>query len=399
MAAVMSPILVGVASFKTGGVVNSGGLLYTYLAGTTTPAATYPDSTLSGANVNANPMVFNSLGLLSTEIWWAAGTYLKFIVKDSAGNTLATYDNLVGINDGAGTTATEWTTLALTPTYISATSFSVTGNQTTTLQVGRRLKTINTAGTAYSTLFSSTFAAGITTVVVVNTLLALDAGLSAVSYGLLAATNPSLPTIDSYTDMATPDFFADSLWIYQSSTKTMQKVSPVRIGGLDVIATELSVGGSPITLFTGVNLKVYRQIIVTSNGVSLNGTDDILFQIGSPAGYAGTVYGSAGSIVGNAIATVVRTSTTGFIVPVGNAAFGVNGTFTFTRMEGLVSPGGDIWFVTGNCTLVGAGTLVTVGGQGTLVAATPRSVLDRMQITATGANSTDAGTVSVYGRV
>ena len=194
MAAVMSPILVGVPSLKTGGVVNSGGLLYTYLAGTTTAAATYPDSTLSGANVNANPMVFNSLGLLSTEIWWAAGTYFKFIIKDSAGNTIApTYDNLVGINDGAGVTATEWTVLALTPTYISPTSFSVTGDQTITLHVGRRLKTLNTSGTVYNTMVSSVFAAGVTTIKVDSA--TLDAGMSTISYGLLSATNPSLPVI------------------------------------------------------------------------------------------------------------------------------------------------------------------------------------------------------------
>lgn len=38
-----------------------GGKIYTYLAGSSTPAATYTDST--GITAQANPIILNSLGL------------------------------------------------------------------------------------------------------------------------------------------------------------------------------------------------------------------------------------------------------------------------------------------------------------------------------------------------
>jgi hypothetical protein len=88
-----------------------------------------------------------------------------------------------------------------TPTYVSATSFTLAGDQTTTFTVGRRLKTTNSGGTVYSTITASAFAA-VTTVTVVNDSSSLDAGLSAVSYGLLQAANQSVPWANSAFSLA-----------------------------------------------------------------------------------------------------------------------------------------------------------------------------------------------------
>ena len=65
-----------------------GGKLYTYSAGTTTPLATYTDST--GSTPNTNPIVLDSRGEAS--IWVGSGLY-KFVLKDAAGNTIWTEDN------------------------------------------------------------------------------------------------------------------------------------------------------------------------------------------------------------------------------------------------------------------------------------------------------------------
>ena len=89
--------------------------------------------------------------------------------------------------------AIEWQLLSATPSFISATSFSVPGDQTATLTKARRLKTTNTGGTVYSTIITATFAVGITTVTVVNDSGVLDAGISVVNYGMLASVNPSQP--------------------------------------------------------------------------------------------------------------------------------------------------------------------------------------------------------------
>lgn len=103
--------------------------------------------------------------------------------------TLAAARAAMGVGSGSGS---EWTALGLTPTFVTATSFTVTGNQTSALHVGRRLKTTNTGGTIYSTVTNSVFGA-VTTVTVVNDSGVLDAGLSVINYGIISAVNSSWP--------------------------------------------------------------------------------------------------------------------------------------------------------------------------------------------------------------
>jgi hypothetical protein len=83
--------------FDNNGNPLSGGLIYTYAAGTTTPAATYTSST--GLTANANPIVLDSAGRTPQEIWFTEGASYKFVLRDSTGTLIGTYDNLVGVND------------------------------------------------------------------------------------------------------------------------------------------------------------------------------------------------------------------------------------------------------------------------------------------------------------
>jgi len=66
-----------------------GGLLYTYAAGTTTPQASYTDST--GAQANTNPVVLDARG--EANIWLASATY-KFKLASSDNTELWTVDNI-----------------------------------------------------------------------------------------------------------------------------------------------------------------------------------------------------------------------------------------------------------------------------------------------------------------
>ena len=176
--------------FDANGNPLNAGKIYTYLAGSTTPTATYTDNT--GATPQANPIILNSLGLSASPIWLNGGITYKLVIKDSNDVTLRTVDNVSGINDITAT-QTEWVSSGFVPTYISAVSFSVPGDQTGTLQIGRRLRTQNTSGTVYSTISNSVFAATITTVTVTNDSTVLDSGLSSVAYGVAAPISPSLP--------------------------------------------------------------------------------------------------------------------------------------------------------------------------------------------------------------
>ena len=97
MAVYLSPVGGAGAQFFTNtGAVLTGGKLYTYEAGTTTPKATY---TTSAGNVAwTNPIVLDSAGRVPTggEIWLAFAAY-KFVLKDANDVLIATYDNIIGI--------------------------------------------------------------------------------------------------------------------------------------------------------------------------------------------------------------------------------------------------------------------------------------------------------------
>jgi len=89
--------------FDNNGVILSGGKLYSYAAGTTTPQAAYTSA--SGATPHTNPIILNSAGRVATgEIWLTAGENYKFSLFTSTDVLIATWDNITGIN-GTGITS------------------------------------------------------------------------------------------------------------------------------------------------------------------------------------------------------------------------------------------------------------------------------------------------------
>ena len=91
----LSPIGNGFQFFTTTGLPLTGGYIYTYVAGSTTPAATY--TTSAGTTANTNPIQLGTDGRPPQEIWLTAGTNYKFVLTTSANVTIQTYDNLYGI--------------------------------------------------------------------------------------------------------------------------------------------------------------------------------------------------------------------------------------------------------------------------------------------------------------
>jgi len=99
MAVNLSPVAGAAAQFfDNSGQVLTGGKIYAYLAGTTTPAITY--TTNSGVTAHSNPIILNAAGRVpdSGEIWLTESVSYKFVLKDQNDVLIATYDNLVGIN-------------------------------------------------------------------------------------------------------------------------------------------------------------------------------------------------------------------------------------------------------------------------------------------------------------
>jgi len=95
---------VGAQFFDNNGVILSGGKIYTYAAGTTTPQITYTSS--SGATPHANPIILDSAGRVpGGEIWLVAGILYKFTLETALGVLIATYDNVGSAAVGAASIA------------------------------------------------------------------------------------------------------------------------------------------------------------------------------------------------------------------------------------------------------------------------------------------------------
>jgi hypothetical protein len=84
--------------FDNNGVILSGGKIYTYAAGTTTPQATYTSA--SGVTPHTNPIILDSAGRVpGGEIWLTDNLSYKFVIETSTGSLIGSYDNIFGIND------------------------------------------------------------------------------------------------------------------------------------------------------------------------------------------------------------------------------------------------------------------------------------------------------------
>jgi hypothetical protein len=96
----LSPVGGAAAQFFTNtGVPLTGGKLYSYVAGTNTPQATY--TTSAGTIAHSNPIILDSAGRVPTgEIWLTAPPY-KFVLNTSTDVLIATYDNITGIGAAA----------------------------------------------------------------------------------------------------------------------------------------------------------------------------------------------------------------------------------------------------------------------------------------------------------
>ena len=80
--------------FTAAGVPLVGGKLYTYASGTTTPLATYTDSTANFTN--ANPVILDSRG--EADVWFGPSRY-SLTLKDSLDNLIWT---AAGVNSVLG---------------------------------------------------------------------------------------------------------------------------------------------------------------------------------------------------------------------------------------------------------------------------------------------------------
>ena len=104
MAVNLSPVGNAFQFFSNDGLPLAGGKLQTYQAGSTTPLATYTDS--SGLVANTNPIILGTSGRPPETIWLEEGFFYKFVLSDASDVVIQTYDNLYGIVDAQPPAAT-----------------------------------------------------------------------------------------------------------------------------------------------------------------------------------------------------------------------------------------------------------------------------------------------------
>ena len=149
MAVILSPLAgAGWQFFDDNGDPLTGGLLYTYAAGTTTPLTTFTDST--GATPNTNPIVLDSAGRVTAQVFLTTGSSYKFVLQTSASVTIWTKDNIDGIPESS---ITSLRLNGSTSGYVDLQTVPVAGANTITFPAatGTVLLDPNTAFTGTST--------------------------------------------------------------------------------------------------------------------------------------------------------------------------------------------------------------------------------------------------------
>jgi hypothetical protein len=105
----------GAQFFTDDNSVLSGGKIYTYAAGTTTPQNTF--TSVTGSSANPNPIVLNSAGRLPEDMWLSEGVKYRFVLTDSNDVQIGEYDDIAGVND-ISTESVAWSTITGTPTTL-----------------------------------------------------------------------------------------------------------------------------------------------------------------------------------------------------------------------------------------------------------------------------------------
>ena len=198
MTVYLAPGPLNVTQFIPGGNTPAAGAQwFSYAAGSSTKVNVY--TTSSGSVAWSNPIVLDSGGNLtgSREVWLISGQVYDFTLApsndtDPPASPYFTVQSISGIND-TSSAQSEWVTSSSSPTFVNASTFTLTNDQTSTFAVNRRIKTLNTSGLIYSTITSAAFATSTTTIGVSSDSGGLDSGLTTLSYGLITPTNNSLP--------------------------------------------------------------------------------------------------------------------------------------------------------------------------------------------------------------
>lgn len=145
------------------------------------------------------------------------------------------------------------------------------------------------------------------------------------------------------------------------------------------LGTEVASTSGTAIDFTGIPART-RRIKINFRGVSLNGTANILIQIGDAGGIENTVY------ISTSFTTAAVDSTAGFIITSGAAAATISGTYTLSLEDAS-----DFTWIGSGVVKLSTGTVAMAAGEKALSAE-----LTQVRITTTnGTDTFDAGAINI----
>ena len=282
MTTILSPVP-KLQFFTAAGVPLTGGKLYTYAAGTSSPLATYTDST--GGTSNTNPVILDSRG--EANVWLGDSSY-KFKLTDSNNVEIWTVDNisetsalttlagsggsaLVGFIQ-AGTGAVATTVQARLRQSLSVKDFGATGDGTTDDTTAIQ-NTLN-AGSGRAVYFpAGTYRVSATLVVKTKTtlmgdginksILKLTSGMSAAAQML--RNDVQTGTVDVYYDTDL-EFYGLTFDGNNNSTRTVELLSIAKVA--NTTFTGCAVQNST---FIGLALGANKNVVVSQCYFTNNG--------------------------------------------------------------------------------------------------------------------------------
>lgn len=322
------------AQLSNNGLLLAGGKIETYLAGSSTPATTYTSE--AGNVAQANPIVLNTRGEVDNLIWLTTGVKYKFILKDSLNAVIRTIPDVTGVNDIIGV-VDQWVTASVVPLFVSATQFTLAGDQTAAFEIGRRVKLTVTSGTVYGTIAASVFTTLTTVTLTMDAAQVLDSGLSIVAYGIISASNNSIPfnlsaaTIQLQSATAFTTGGTSSAFTLTPSPAITANANGQRFN----VTFHVAPTGTPTIAYSGqtaLNLKMYdgggALVVPTAAYVPLGWRTDVI-TVGTDA----IIQNQFKPIPAfTAIATTAQAVTTGVAtkVTLGTENFDTNNNFDLT---------------------------------------------------------------------
>lgn len=299
------------------------GSVTVYLAGTTTSTNTWQDAGLT--TLNTNPVTLDGSG--AATIWLSPSVSYKFLVKNSAGSTVATIDNISG-----GLTSVSGVSVPNSGSgsynVLFAANDTMSANRTLTLDLndGNRALTLSgdlttggaftTAG-AYSTTLTSTAATNVT--LPTTGTLATLAGAEALSNKTITASTLSGGTLTGAITASSPTL-TGSITVTGTVTAGTVTTTALTVGGVAyatpgwvLLATATASTSASLT-FTGITstydeyvfeivdllpatdgTQIYIRTSANSGSTWDSGASDYTYVVATHAAGSATSLNSAGA--------------------------------------------------------------------------------------------------------